>query len=821
MLISNPAAILPFKFLGAPEGWIVTLIVLAVLALVVYFYTRETKDAGMPWKIFLGALRVIIFLIVLFVLFDPVPVPKNENALKRYSYVVVLLDSSLSMGLTDLYENELAAEALSGASGIPLEDIPKTPREDIVKKILEKTSFFDKLREKNHVRVYSFHSNISTVGNLPHRDSESAASPANGSSGAASKNGPVDLRNVEAAGTQTAIGNAITEAVGELKAERISAVVVISDGRSNTGIIEPSDAARRLGEARIPIYAVGVGNPTMPRNIKLSNLKYKSEVREGDWVHFDFMVEQQGFDGREVFPRVTLGDQSVEDIQPRTLVLKSGTFQHSIAFKPRKMGDYKVTIKVPPEPVEKNVADNELEGNLSVRKKQRIKVLYVEGNPRWEYRYLKTFLIRDTEMYDARVLLQSADPKFIQEYSPVEGAEPLTEFPKREELFKYNAIIFGDVDPDPNRIRFVISREDMENIKEFVSKGGAFIMIAGENHSPQQYAGTPIEDILPVSIEKLETGTEFNWHVPKTQSFRPAVTEEGWNHVIMRLEPDPADNRKLWQAEDAAFGSGLPGFYWYHPVREAKPGAVVLAEHPLDRDKTKLHSRRVLVAAQYYGRGTTFFTAVDETWRWRAGSGGKYFERFWGQVFRFSGKTIRYTLSTQDTYKIFDTVKIIATAKDQNYQPETAEQIKVQMTRPDGEKESIALKKTSPGEYQGTLKASAAGVYRVELAPEIALKDEEKVEKTFSVVVPNDELKDPFMNEPELRKLADLSSGAFMELSEIKTLPDKVGYIEETYILSAGTKPLIDTEWYLWFILVLFVAVITVEWVLRKYRKML
>src|SRR5207249_5022284 len=72
----------------------------------------------------------------------------------------------------------------------------------------------------------------------------------------------------------------------------------------------------------------------------------------------------------------------------------------------------------------------------------KIAVVYVDGYPRWEYRYLKNEMIRDTTV-DISCLLTSADPSFAQE-----GDRPIKRFPESiQELLDYDVVIFGDVDP--------------------------------------------------------------------------------------------------------------------------------------------------------------------------------------------------------------------------------------------------------------------------------------------------------------------------------------------------------------------------------------
>ena len=78
----------------------------------------------------------------------------------------------------------------------------------------------------------------------------------------------------------------------------------------------------------------------------------------------------------------------------------------------------------------------------------KIKVLYVDNWPRWEYRFLKDGLIRDVETMLAHVINLDADSNTVQPYTKVPGWGPLQRFPKtREELFEYDVVIFGDVDP--------------------------------------------------------------------------------------------------------------------------------------------------------------------------------------------------------------------------------------------------------------------------------------------------------------------------------------------------------------------------------------
>ena len=78
---------------------------------------------------------------------------------------------------------------------------------------------------------------------------------------------------------------------------------------------------------------------------------------------------------------------------------------------------------------------------VSVRKEQ-IKVLLVQAYPNYEFRYLKNMLERDSTI-ELKTVLQDAD----LEYAELDHSA-LRVFPvRREELFAFDVVIFGDVNP--------------------------------------------------------------------------------------------------------------------------------------------------------------------------------------------------------------------------------------------------------------------------------------------------------------------------------------------------------------------------------------
>src|SRR5207247_7769156 len=119
-------------------------------------------------------------------------------------------------------------------------------------------------------------------------------------------------------------------------------------------------------------------------------------------------------------------------------------------FKPDAVGPLDVVVVIEPQPGELDEQDNSRIAQIAVLD-AKLNVLYVDGAPRWEYRYLKNEMIRDRTV-NISCLLTSADPTFAQEGDPPDERAnfpgPVRRFPESiEELMAYDVVLFGDVDP--------------------------------------------------------------------------------------------------------------------------------------------------------------------------------------------------------------------------------------------------------------------------------------------------------------------------------------------------------------------------------------
>src|SRR5690606_19380379 len=98
---------------------------------------------------------------------------------------------------------------------------------------------------------------------------------------------------------------------------------------------------------------------------------------------------------------------------------------------------------------------------------------------------------------------------------------------KRDELFKYDVIIFLDVNPS------FLSQQVMQNLAAFVEeRGGGVIFNAGPRFTPVAYRGTPLAALFPVN---LDVATMSDPREPLTEPFIVQPTSLGLSSPHMQL----------------------------------------------------------------------------------------------------------------------------------------------------------------------------------------------------------------------------------------------------------------------------------------------
>lgn len=219
---------------------------------------------------------------------------------------------------------------------------------------------------------------------------------------------------------------------------------------------------------------------------------------------------------------------------------------------------------------------------------RKLKVLVIEALPRLDYKFLRVALHRDAR-FDPKFLLTSADPGAVAQDPAYLGT-----FPDRRELFDFDVVVLGEIDPKE------LPRAGKELLADYVTEGGGLVVAAGVRHTPHGWKDTKLANVMPISLDKRPESP-----VVRSKGYRPVLTEAGKKHPAFVFKP--GDKEEEWNDRPELYG-------WTAGV-STKPQVEVLAVHPTE--KTDRGDPLPLIVAHKYGKGTCMYVGFDDAWRWR------------------------------------------------------------------------------------------------------------------------------------------------------------------------------------------------------------
>lgn len=780
-----------FRFLAMPPLWVVALIILpASVAFAWWAYSGLTR-LERPTRIVLAALRWLAVAICIVLLFQPAF--ETTKYRKTRNQVHVLIDDSASMARKDRYPAPEQNDSLS--AWVPGQDLGSQTRTELVKRVLnDEKGLLPQLAETHDVRLFRLDGK------------------------------PTPIRSMDelaARGNRTAIGNGLDLHLQSATGANLDAVILISDGRNNAGL-DPVEVASNYGLRGIAVHTIGVGDPEPPRNAWLVGPPGPKEALREEQVSFDVTLRAEGLAGERA--RVELhgskdGGPFVPLATANDVLPPSGeSTKVRIAHAFDEAGDWTLKFTLAPLEEESQLDDNEDIRFLRVND-ERIRVLFVDDKPRWEYRYVKNALKRVDPSIEMQAVLFDASPRFEQEHS--KDLRPLKDLPRtRQEMLEYHVILIGDVPPERIAPSEEGRRDWMNLLVQFVEFGGGAGFLFGDAAMPERYRNTVLQDLIPVVLE--DPSWLANNRPPRDKSFRPRLENPLNPHEILMLQRDPAFNRRLWE-------QGLPGFYVYHPVQRAKPGATVLLRHPSDRNA---YGNRPLAVVSPFPRGTTFFLATDETWRWRDPYAELYMDAFWRNVVRHLARgrlerrndLLELTLD-KTLAETGDRVRVQLRVHDNELQPAISNEQPIFLRDAENETQKRILRSVpgEPGLYQSSFTMADAGAFSFLVFANDNPADAVLAREDVLVRIPDQELADSSQDADTLRRVSEAShgvdnSGRYVFLGDATSLvtdfKDRKSYETREDTM---TRPVWDTGWSLFLVLL----VLGLEWLLRKRARLI
>ena len=744
ILFKYPASIFQKGHFVFLNPWPLWLMVIAIFAFAGFLFWHVRRNHGMlsgarPIAIWL--LETGLIALVLFLLWHPAL--SIATLRPQQNVVAVLVDDSRSMSIKDTGGNTREATA-----------------QNILNSGMLKT-----LGERFQVRLYKF-------GKEPERiqktDQLAASAPA------------------------TRIGDTLERVLAEASSLPLGAIVLLSDGADNAGGIDLQTIAA-IRRQRIPVHTVGFGRETPEKDIEVSDAVVPARALPGSKLTAQVTLQNYGMSGNKVKLYVKDGGKVLAS---QDVVFKADGQQQTetVVFSSGEAGPKTLEIGVDPVGGEENAQNNHVTRLVNVEARKP-RILYIEGEPRWEYKFIR----RAVEDYpdigiELPSMVRTTQNKILRQ--GIKDEKELEDgFPgKPEDLFTYQGLIIGTVEAS------YFTPAQQTAIHDFVDRRGGGLLFLGGRASLNDggYASSPLADLIPAKMP--ETKPSFHRDFTGEQ-----LTMAGAQSVLCRLDENPAKNLELWKK--------MPQMANYQDVGEPKPGATVLMEStPAGR------RAEPLLVTENYGRGRTVLFATGGSWRWKMWQDhtDKTHAMFWQQMFRhLVADTPGQVVATTPKQVLADDTKvpIRVEVRDKQYKPVANAKVQARFIAPDGTSATMELNPLplEEGIYGGEWTAEKPGSYVAEI---LAGRDQEELGRDMLTFRREDGVAENFhtgQNRELLQKLSEQTGGRYFKPEEASKLSSEISY-SEAGITTRETRDLWDMP----ALFLLALGIRASEWLLRR-----
>jgi len=716
---------------------------IAILALLTYRGVSPT-DKRIDRAV-LVALRLAVVGVLLICLFRPTLILKA--AVPQQNFLGVLIDDSRSMSIADRDGQARSAFVQEQLNG------PASP-------------LLAALSQKFVVRFFRFSSSSERV---------TAAG------------------ELKFGGTSTRLAPALDRARDELAGLPLAGLVMLSDG-ADTSDAAIDETLASLKARSIPVFTVGVGQERFARDVQVTRVETPRAVLKGTALVVDVVLSQTGYGGKSV-PLTIEDDGRIVSTQEVTLPPDGESATVKVRFTANEAGARLFRFKVPTQTDEQVTQNNGRDALIQVNDR-REKILYFEGEPRFEMKFIRRAVEEDKNL-QVTILLRTAENKYwrgdVSDKDELIGGFPKT----REELFAYRSVILGSVEAAS------FTPEQLRMLADFVSKrGGGLLMLGGRRAFAEGgWGGTPVGEVLPVVIE--------NSNEKYFSEVAAKPTRAGVTFPVTQVAGDERASNAKW--------NDLPPVSMVNSVREPKPGATVLLTGIDNRKQDQ-----IVLAYQRYGRGKAIALPIQDSWLWRMDAKMAVTDTthamFWRRLVRWlvDGVPEQVNLTTTtDRVEPGETVKLTAEVLDPAYVEVNDSRVVARITSPSGKTSEVPVEWTvsKDGDYRTTFVPDESGIYDVQVSAERDQKQLGKSSMHVRVSAGDAEYFDAAMRAPLMKRIAEDTGGRFFTAETVATLPEAISY--------SGRGVTVVEERELWDMPALFIMLIglvAAEWGYRRMR---
>ncbi|QEH38307.1 hypothetical protein OJF2_69080 [Aquisphaera giovannonii] len=595
----------------------------------------------------------------------------------------------------------------------------------------------------------------------------------------------------EPEGRETQLGTAMLEAEKRAAQDgkRIARMVVLGDFVSNNGL-NPLVVARILRDHQVPVDTVGFGSENagkQSRDIAVRDITTAPSVFVKNQLEVRGTLVSHGYPGQPVDVEMYVEGQGAPVAKTQVKVPEGADSApiSGLKYIPQTPGEKMVTLKVTPRDGEFITTNNEISTFVTVLS-GGLNVMFLQGpNFTWDYRYLLRSTMSSQVIQVEGFVIRKPAQGDASEIDDAEFAPG-----------KYNVYVLSDLPAS------YLPPRQQKMLADAVNKGAGLMMLGGRtSFGAGGWADTPLADVLPVEIHPGDGQLEPEGGV----KFVPS--NNGLNQYVLQIGGTKEETARLWEMMPPVLGTNR--------FSRPKPSAEVLAQtggavvEPL------------LVILNNVGAGRSLAYGGD-TWVWpRSSEEGRLAHRkFWRNViFWLSHKEnegdtqVKLSLDRR-RMSVGQKVEMTVTARDAKGANLTGltYETKVEREGLSPTPEMVDLY-TQGDEARGSYAAvGEPGAYKVTV---IGRKDGQEVGRDssrFLVYQDDRELENQSADLALARQIAEITGG---EAVAHESLAKYLGSIDQ----SQFTEYLSPTEhkvWDNWPFLLIFAALLTLEWWIRK-----
>lgn len=735
-----------FRFAASTGSYVAAAAVVVAAALTIVAYRSSHGHARTRDRVVLASIRLAILGILLLCLFRPLVVVRA--AVAQQNFLGVLIDDSRSMQIADV-------------DGQPRAAYVKNEFAAADRGVLKALS------DRFTVRTFRF-------SNSPARTMQES--------------------DLTFGGSQSRLGAALSGVRQELAGLPVAGLVMVSDG-ADTADAALGDAILGLKAEGLPVFTVGVGRETLPKDIQVGRVVTPKTALKGTTLMVDVVLSQSGFDGQQVTLDVE-DEGTLVSTQQVTLPDAGAPASIPVRFTVNEAGPRVLRFRVSPQQGELVTENNAREALIDVRDRKE-KILYFEGEPRWEYKFIRR-AIPDNDNLIVTGLNRTADNKYMRQ--GVDGPDELVAaFPKtREELFAYRSIVIGSLEAA------ALTGDQLKMIAEFVDRrGGGLLMLGGpRSFAEGGWTGTAVADVMPVVLDR-------NKVMAKGEVMRLNVkpTRAGAATAVTQLGATEAASAERWNT--------LPVVTVVNRIDAVKPGATVLLT---GADESR--AERPMLIFQRYGRGKSFAFLPQDSWNWQMHSSiaveDLTHENYWRQLFRWLVDGVPDQVEpalTTERVEPGEAATLTANVVDPSFVELNDAAVMATVTAPDGTISDVPMSwdGENAGQYYASIPTKAPGWYEAKIE---ATRDGKTVGTavTHFRAAPGDaEYFDATMHSATLRRIAEETGGRFYEAADTSTLADDLRYT------GRGVTSVEEHDlWHMPIVLMLLIGLLCAEWGYRR-----